>query len=72
MRSLSRKEVSDILGAGVSKALLGKAVISDDACGGSIGLLGTRPSWDMMMNCDREHCRCMLHRSYGNAQIGLD
>ena len=47
-------EVADILGAGVSKALLGKAVIPDDVpyCCGSIGLLGTKPSWDMMMGCD--------------------
>jgi pyruvate dehydrogenase (quinone) len=47
-------EISEILGAGVSKALLGKAVIPDDApgCCGSIGLLGTKPSWDLMMNCD--------------------
>jgi pyruvate dehydrogenase (quinone) len=47
-------EVSEILGAGVTKALLGKAVIPDDApgCCGSIGLLGTKPSWDMMMECD--------------------
>src|ERR1700761_5518465 len=47
-------EVADILGAGISKALLGKAVIPDEApgCCGSIGLLGTKPSWDMMQNCD--------------------
>ena len=47
-------QISDILGAGISKALLGKAVIPDDApgCCGSIGLLGTKPSWDLMMNCD--------------------
>ncbi|MBV8378476.1 MAG: thiamine pyrophosphate-requiring protein [Verrucomicrobia bacterium] len=47
-------QISDLLGAGVSKALLGKAVIPDDApgCCGSIGLLGTKPSWDLMMNCD--------------------
>lgn len=47
-------QISDLLGAGVSKALLGKAVIPDDApgCCGAIGLLGTKPSWDMMMNCD--------------------
>ena len=47
-------QISDLLGAGVSKALLGKAVIPDDAAGccGSIGLLGTKPSWDLMMNCD--------------------
>ena len=47
-------EIAEILGAGVSKALLGKAVIADDLpyCCGSIGLLGTKPSWDMMMGCD--------------------
>jgi hypothetical protein len=46
-------QASDILGAGVSKAVLDKAVIPDDAPGcGAIGLLGTKPSWDMMMNCD--------------------
>jgi pyruvate dehydrogenase (quinone) len=47
-------QVSDILGAGVSKALLGKAVIPDDApgCCGSIGLLGTKPSWELMTHCD--------------------
>jgi pyruvate dehydrogenase (quinone) len=47
-------EVSDLLGAGISKALLGKAVVPDEApgCCGSIGLLGTKPSWDMMMECD--------------------
>jgi len=47
-------QVADILGAGISKALLGKAVIPDAApnCCGCIGLLGTKPSWDMMMGCD--------------------
>jgi pyruvate dehydrogenase (quinone) len=47
-------EVAEILGAGVSKALLGKAVIPDDLpfCCGSIGLLGTKPSWEMMSECD--------------------
>ncbi len=42
------------LGAGVAKALLGKAVIPDDLpyCTGPIGLLGTAPSWHMMMECD--------------------
>jgi len=46
--------VADALGAGVAKALLGKAVFTDDVpfCTGAIGLLGTRPSYDMMMNCD--------------------
>src|SRR5207253_5748960 len=47
-------EVADLLGAGVAKALLGNAVLPDDLpyVTGSIGLLGTRPSWDMMKNCD--------------------
>jgi pyruvate dehydrogenase (quinone) len=47
-------EAAEKLGAGVAKALLGKAVIPDDLpyCTGSIGLLGTRPSWDLMMDCD--------------------
>src|SRR5205807_5619564 len=47
-------EVADILGAGVAKALLGKAALPDELpfVTGSIGLLGTKPSWDMMMDCD--------------------
>jgi pyruvate dehydrogenase (quinone) len=47
-------EVADTLGAGVAKALLGKAALPDDLpwVTGSIGLLGTRPSWDMMRGCD--------------------
>src|SRR2546429_974316 len=47
-------ETADILGAGVAKALLGKAVIPDDLpfCTGPIGLLGSKPSWDMMEQCD--------------------
>jgi pyruvate dehydrogenase (quinone) len=47
-------EAAEILGAGVAKALLGKAVLPDDVpfVTGSIGLLGTKPSWDLMMNCD--------------------
>jgi pyruvate dehydrogenase (quinone) len=46
--------VADILGAGIAKALLGKTVIPDDLphVTGAIGLLGTKPSWDMMMGCD--------------------
>ena len=46
--------VADRLGAGVAKALLGKQVLPDDLpwVTGSIGMLGTRPSYDMMMNCD--------------------
>jgi pyruvate dehydrogenase (quinone) len=47
-------EAADLLGAGVAKALLGKAVLDDSLpyVTGSIGLLGTKPSWDMMMDCD--------------------
>jgi pyruvate dehydrogenase (quinone) len=47
-------EVAQLLGAGVAKALLGKAVLTDDLpfVTGSIGLLGTRPSWDLMTGCD--------------------
>jgi pyruvate dehydrogenase (quinone) len=47
-------EVAELLGAGVAKALLGKAVLPDDLpfVTGSIGLLGTKPSLEMMMGCD--------------------
>jgi len=46
--------VADILGAGVAKALLGRAAVPDDLpfVTGSIGLLGTRSSWDLMSGCD--------------------
>lgn len=47
-------EAADLLGAGVAKALLGKDVLPDDLpyVTGGIGLLGTKPSWDLMMDCD--------------------
>lgn len=47
-------QVAELLGAGVAKALLGKAVLPDDLpyVTGAIGLLGTKPSWDLMMDCD--------------------
>jgi pyruvate dehydrogenase (quinone) len=46
--------VAEALGAGVAKALLGLAAVPDDLpfVTGSIGLLGTRPSWDLMTGCD--------------------
>jgi pyruvate dehydrogenase (quinone) len=46
--------VAEKLGAGVAKALLGKSVLPDDLpfVTGAIGLLGTRPSSDMMNDCD--------------------
>jgi pyruvate dehydrogenase (quinone) len=48
------RQVADLLGAGVAKALLGKDVLSDELpyVTGSIGLLGTRPSYELMMGCD--------------------
>jgi len=46
--------VAETLGAGVAKALLGKDVLPDDLpfVTGAIGLLGTKPSSDMMAGCD--------------------
>ncbi|MEX1137431.1 MAG: thiamine pyrophosphate-requiring protein, partial [Balneolales bacterium] len=46
--------LAETLGAGVAKALLGKDVLPDDLpfVTGSIGLLGTKPSYTMMMECD--------------------
>ncbi len=45
---------ADLLGAGVAKSWLGKAVVSEDVpfCTGHIGMLGTKPSWDLMRECD--------------------
>ena len=46
--------VAERLGAGVAKALLGKAAVPDDLpfVTGTIGLLGTLPSFEMMESCD--------------------
>jgi len=48
------EQVAELLGAGVAKALLGKDVLSDELAyvTGSIGLLGTRPSYELMRDCD--------------------
>ncbi len=48
------EQVADRLGAGAAKALLGKTVLDDrlDWVTGSIGLLGTTASWDLMRKCD--------------------
>ncbi|ALG11344.1 thiamine pyrophosphate-requiring protein [Kibdelosporangium phytohabitans] len=48
------RQIADLTGAGVAKALLGKDVLADDLpyVTGSIGLLGTRPSYEMMRDCD--------------------
>ncbi len=47
-------EVADLLGAGIAKALLGRAAVPDDLpfVTGAIGLLGTKPSWDLMEECN--------------------
>ena len=47
-------EAAEVLGAGVAKALLGRDVLPDDLpfVTGSIGLLGTRPSYELMSGCD--------------------
>lgn len=46
--------IADKLGAGIAKSWLGKAVVPDDIpfCTNSIGLLGTKATWDMMQACD--------------------
>jgi pyruvate dehydrogenase (quinone) len=46
--------VADRLSAGCAKALLGKAALPDELpwVAGSIGLLGTEPSYKMMNGCD--------------------
>jgi pyruvate dehydrogenase (quinone) len=48
------EQTADLLGAGVAKALNGRAVLPDDLpyVTGSIGLLGTKPSNDMIEGCD--------------------
>jgi pyruvate dehydrogenase (quinone) len=48
------EETANVLGAGIAKALLGKDVLPDDLpfVTGAIGLLGTRPSYEMMIGCD--------------------
>ncbi|MEU2561227.1 thiamine pyrophosphate-requiring protein [Streptomyces longispororuber] len=48
------EQIAERLGAGVAKALLGKDALSDELpyVTGSIGLLGTRPSYELMRDCD--------------------
>ncbi|GAA3088820.1 thiamine pyrophosphate-requiring protein [Pseudonocardia yunnanensis] len=48
------EQVADILGAGVAMALVGKDVMSDELpfVTGAVGLLGTRPSYELMRGCD--------------------
>jgi pyruvate dehydrogenase (quinone) len=47
-------QVAELLGAGVAKALNGRAALPDDLpfVTGPIGLLGSKPSYDMMEGCD--------------------
>ncbi len=48
------EQTAEVLGAGAARALNGRAVLPDDLpwVTGSIGLLGTRPSYDLMDGCD--------------------
>ncbi|ARQ67789.1 thiamine pyrophosphate-requiring protein [Streptomyces marincola] len=48
------EELAELLGAGVAKALLGKDVLPDTLpyVTGAIGLLGTRPSHELIKECD--------------------
>lgn len=61
-------QVADLLGCGVAKALLGKQVLPDDLpfVTGTLGLLGTKPSYDMMMGCDT---LLMIGSTYPYAQF---
>jgi pyruvate dehydrogenase (quinone) len=47
-------QIAELLGAGVAKSWLGKAVMAEEVpfCTGHIGLLGSKPSWDLMQECD--------------------
>ena len=47
-------EVAERLGAGIAKALLGKAAVPDELpyVTGPIGLLGSKPSYELMTECD--------------------
>jgi pyruvate dehydrogenase (quinone) len=47
-------EAAELLGAGVAKALLGRAALPDDLpfVTGSIGLLGSGASYELMRDCD--------------------
>jgi pyruvate dehydrogenase (quinone) len=47
-------ETAELLGAGVARALLGKDALPDDLpfVTGAVGLLGSRPSYELMEGCD--------------------
>jgi pyruvate dehydrogenase (quinone) len=59
--------VADLLGTGVAKALNGRDALPDDLpfVTGAIGLLGTKPSYDMVMGCD---CLFMIGSSFPYAE----
>jgi pyruvate dehydrogenase (quinone) len=61
------KQVADVLGTGVAKALNGRDALPDDLpfVTGPIGLLGSRPSHEMVMNCD---CLFMVGTSFPYAE----
>ncbi len=52
--SAELEHVAEVLQGGIAKALLGRTVVSDDLpfVTGAIGLLGTKPSSEMMADCD--------------------
>jgi len=60
-------ETAELVGAGVAKALNGKDAVPDDLpfVTGSIGLLGTKPSDEMVMGCD---CLLMIGTSFPYAE----
>ncbi len=60
-------QVAELLGAGVAKALNGRAALPDDLpfVTGPVGLLGSKPSYDMMTNCD---CLFMIGTSFPYAE----
>lgn len=51
-------ELAEVTGGGVAKALLGKDALPDDLpfVTGPIGLLGSKPSWTLMNECDTFVC----------------
>ena len=53
-RKTKSLQIAELLGAGVAKSWLGKAVVPEEVpfCTGHIGLLGSKPTWDMMQECD--------------------
>jgi pyruvate dehydrogenase (quinone) len=60
-------EAADVLGAGVAKALLGRSALPDDLpfVTGPVGLLGSKPSYEMMGGCD---CLFMVGTSFPYAE----